>query len=321
MKKELSEIAFVFPGQGSQYVGMGQEIFDNYKEAREIYNTADKVLGIPLTKLCFEGPENELKLTVNTQPAILTTSIAMLSALKKEGIAASCAAGHSLGEYSALVAAGSISFSDALWLVRKRGQYMQDAVPQGEGTMAAIIGMDVEKLIQLCAENGGLGIVELANFNAPSQIVISGKTDAVKTVVEKAKIEGAKMALILQVSGPFHSSLLEPAADKLEKDLHRVDFKSASIRVIANVNAEEEIEPETIKRNLKNQVFRAVLWQQSVEKMINTGINTFIEVGPGKVLSGLIKKVDKNLEMYNIENISTLTAAINGLGGGSSIEQ
>ncbi len=315
----MNKTAFVFPGQGSQYVGMGKDWTERYGKSKAIFETADKKLGISLSGICFNGPEEQLVLTINTQPAILTTSIAVLEVLKQEGIRCDYVAGHSLGEYSALVAAGAISFEDAVWLVRKRGTFMQEAVPPGQGTMAALMGIEEDTVFELCAKASEAGVVEPANYNSPGQIVIAGSTAAVVRAVELAKDFGAKRAIMLSVSGPFHSSLLKPASNKLAAALAQVNIKRAAIPVMANVTADIEIEPDQIRQNLISQVNHAVLWQQSVTKLINLGVTTFVEIGPGKVLSGLIKKIDKNVATLNICDVASLQEALSILKGGAHV--
>lgn len=307
------KIAFVFPGQGSQYVGMGKDIYDAYPTARKVFHHGDEKLGILLSNLCFYGSEEELRLTANTQPAILTTSTAMLKVLEQEGIRPDFVAGHSLGEYTALIAAGSLTITDAIGLVRLRGIFMQEAVPAGKGTMAAVIGLEQEKIFSLCEEASQEGIVEPANFNCPGQIVIAGDVSAVNKAVELAKTYGAKRTVPLAVSGPFHSSLLKNASLKLEEALDKIIISQAWVPVVANYTADFEMSPQEIKDNLVKQVSSAVLWQQSVEKLLDAGVTTFIEIGPGKVLSGLIKKIDKNVEIFNIEDRETLYSTVNFL--------
>lgn len=312
----MRKIAFVFPGQGSQYVGMGKDLYAAYPIARKIFKLADQRLGMTLSKLCFEGPEEELRLTVNTQPAILTVSVAILKIAEAMGLKADYAAGHSLGEFSALVAARALNFEDAVRLVRQRGIIMQEAVPPGEGTMAAMIGLEADRAEALCHEASAAGTVELANYNCPGQLVIAGTTGAIHRAVELAKDYGAKRAVLLAVSGPFHSSLLHPASLRLREALDSITIRAARIPVVANYTAEPETAPEEIRENLIKQVSGAVRWQQSVEKLAALGVTTFVEIGPGKVLTGLIKKVDKSLEMYNIEDGESLKETLAALGGG-----
>lgn len=276
--------AYIFPGQGSQFVGMGLDLGAEAK----YFDKANSVLGYDLKKICFEGPEETLKQTANAQPAILTMSLAMLKQLKDEDLP-SMVAGHSLGEYTALVAAAVLTFEQAVKLVHIRGLLMEKAVPQGEGSMAAIIGLDEETLCKMCQDDKGL--VELANLNTHEQIVISGETTAVKRVVEKAETAGAKRAILLQVSGPFHSSLMKVIAEEYEKELNKIEFKNARVPVVSNVLADYVRDSDEIKKLLVRQLFSPVLWRQSVEKMIDDGISKFKEIGPGNVLTGLVRKI------------------------------
>lgn len=306
----MSKIACIFPGQGAQYPGMGKEIAENYKEAMEIFELASERLGIDMKKLCFEGDEEELKKTENTQPSILTTSIALLEVLKLRGIEPHVTAGLSLGEYSALVASKAISFADAVELVKKRGKYMQEAVPAGEGTMAAIMGLERESVEECLKMASGYGVVEAANYNCPGQIVIAGHTKAVEQACTIMKERGAKRAIVLPVSAPFHSSLLKPAGEKLAKDLENMDIKDNTMPVVSNVNAQVIMDKYEIKKCLIEQVSNSVLWEDSIRHMIDMGVDTFIEVGPGKTLSSFVKKIDKSLYVYNVEDMESLENTI-----------
>ncbi|MBU0672217.1 MAG: ACP S-malonyltransferase [Candidatus Margulisbacteria bacterium] len=281
--------AFVFPGQGSQAMGMGKDLAEKYLDQ------ANEILGFDLKKICFEGPEEALKKTEITQPAILTVSVAAFAALKAKGSPMPAAmAGHSLGEYSALVAASALSFADAVKLVHLRGKFMQQAVPLGEGAMSAVIGLDNNKIKEICAE---VGNVWPANFNSPGQVVISGKKASVEAAGVKLKAAGAKKIIPLAVSAPFHCPLMQPAADNLKIELNKVKISEAKIPVVANVTADYVTKADEIRELLIKQVTSPVLWEDSVKKMIADGITSFVEIGSGKVLSGLIKKTDKNVEV------------------------
>ncbi|HBS60143.1 MAG TPA: [acyl-carrier-protein] S-malonyltransferase [Firmicutes bacterium] len=299
------KIGFLFPGQGSQTVGMGKELVEKYGVAKDIFARADQALGFDLTNLIFAGPEEELRKTTHTQPAILTTSIAFLAVLEKEGLKADIVAGHSLGEYGALVAAGVIAFEDAVRLVRKRGEFMQEAVPLGEGSMAAILGMDRDTVIDVCDRASALGVVQAVNFNCPGQIVIAGAAKAVEKAAEMLKSAGAKRTVMLPVSAPFHCTMMKPAAEKLGLELEKVKFYDAKIPVVANINAEIMTHKDIIKAALVEQAASPVLWEDCMQTMINEGVQSFVEVGPGKVLSGFTKKIAKDAAMLNIEDIAS----------------
>ncbi|MBW9153845.1 ACP S-malonyltransferase [Clostridium estertheticum] len=306
----MSKIAFIFPGQGAQYIGMGKELFENIEECKNIFNIADKELNFELSKLCFEGEIEELNITENTQPAILTVSIAALMALQKHGIKCDVTAGLSLGEYSALVCSGAMDFKDAVKLVKKRGRFMQEAVPVGIGTMAAIIGLEASLVEESCNEAKASGIVEIANLNCPGQIVIAGEIAAVELACEKAKEKGAKRAIVLSVSAPFHSSMLKPAAQKLEIELKNISFDDMTIPLMTNVNGDYVKNKDDIKDNLILQVMSSVLWETIIKRMIKDGVDTFVEIGPGKVLSGFVKKIDRKLKIVNIEDMDSLNKAV-----------
>lgn len=306
----MSKIAFVFPGQGAQYVGMGKEIVENYNVANEIFEKASNVLGYDMKKMCFEGPEAELKKTENTQPAILTTSIAIYEVLKEKAIKPDIFAGLSLGEYSALVAAGVFDFEDAVRIVKARGKYMQEEVPLGVGTMAAFIGLKREKVLEVCDKASQFGIVEPANFNSPIQIVISGEKKAVEKAVEIGKELGAKKAVVLNVSAPFHSSMLKGAGEKLANKLSNITLHNFELPVIANVTADYYTSVSSVKEILIKQVSSPVLWEDSIKKMIHEGVKTFIEVGPGKALTGFIKRISKEVTILNVENLASLEKTI-----------
>ena len=310
--KVLNNVAFVFPGQGSQVLGMGKELAENFECAAQIFNDANSTLGFDLKKLCFEGPEEELKKTAITQPAILTTSVAIYEVIKKKGFIPGVAAGHSLGEYSALTAAKALDFVDAVKLVNLRGKFMQSAVPEGKGAMAAVIGMPYEKVLELTAKDT-TGIVCAANINSPGQVVISGEKNAVEEVSMVCKAEGAKRVIPLAVSAPFHCSLMEPAAERLQVEFGKIQFKDAAFPVVSNVDAGYVTDAKTISVKLIQQVTGAVLWQPSIENMISKGIKTFVEVGPKKVLSGLNKKINKDVKLLNVEDMASLKVTVEEL--------
>ena len=300
-------IAFVFPGQGSQHAGMGKDLADNFDVARLVFEEANDALGFDLANLCFNGPDEDLKLTTNTQPAILTTSIAALRVIEQEsGISSSCAAGHSLGEYSALVCSGAMPFADAVRTVRQRGAFMQEAVPVGVGAMAAIIGLDSDLLETVCNEAAQGEVVSPANYNSPGQVVIAGHSSAVERAMELAKEKGAKRALPLPVSAPFHCSLMVPAGERLNEVLNDIDFANMVLPVVSNVEATPNSDSQRLQELLVAQVSAPVRWDESIGRMIADGVEKFIEIGPGKVLSGLVKRIDRSAASANVEDCTSL---------------
>ncbi len=302
----MSKIAFVFPGQGSQYAGMGQELAQNFPAARRVFEEADDALGFAISGLCFEGPEDELRLTENTQPAILSCSVAVHAVLRERGVEPDYVAGHSLGEYSALVAAGSIEFADAVRLVRKRGRYMQEAVPSGLGAMAALIGMPADRLESVCAEAARGEVVSPANLNSPAQAVIAGHAGAVERAVVLAKEAGARKAVLLQVSAPFHCALMKPAQERLSADLDAIDFKDLAAPLVNNFAAREIRTGAEAREGLKQQVPNPVRWEDSIRKLASLGVGRFVEAGPGKVLTGLLRNIDRSLDGSAVSDLKSL---------------
>ncbi|HEX7424395.1 MAG TPA: ACP S-malonyltransferase [Terriglobales bacterium] len=306
MTSSTFPIVFLFPGQGSQAVGMGKELADNYPVARRTFEEADEALGYKLSQLCFEGPEEKLKLTEITQPAILTASVAAWRVLQEKGLKPDFVAGHSLGEYSAHVAAGTLAFADAVRTVRNRGKYMQEAVPVGQGAMAAVIGVALDKVNEILDEAARGEVCQAANINSPEQIVISGHAGAVYRAIKLATARGAKKAVSLPVSAPFHCSLMQPAQDRLAADLSALSFQNPSCPVVCNVDAAVITSAEASRKALIRQVTGAVRWEPSVRLLINKGASLFIEVGPGKVLWGLMRQIDRSKTCVTVGDEASL---------------
>ncbi|MBC7963328.1 MAG: ACP S-malonyltransferase [Steroidobacteraceae bacterium] len=303
----MSKSAFIFPGQGSQYPGMGKEFAENFPAARQVFEEADDALGFKLSAICFSGSDEELRLTANTQPAILSASIAVLRVVEQEtGLKADYLAGHSLGEYSALVCSGALDFADAVKIVRARGTFMQEAVPVGTGSMAAMLSIEKDLLEEVCREAAQGEVVAPANFNSPGQIVIAGSTTAVARAIEIAKGRGFRKAMLLPVSAPFHCSLMKPAADRLAKVLEGVSVVDMLLPVVANADAAPNQDKQRVKLLLVTQVCAPVLWEQSVIAMAGLGCTRFVEIGPGKVLSGLVKRITREVSTANVEDLATL---------------
>ena len=310
----MSKTAYIFPGQGSQAVGMGKDLFDNFAVAREVFEAADDALGFSLSQMCFSGDEADLQLTANTQPAILTASIAAYNAAIAEGLAEpDFVAGHSLGEYSALVAAGVLDFADAVQTVRKRGMYMQEAVPVGAGAMAAILGLDAAIVEEGCSEAAQGQVCSPANINSPSQVVIAGNAEAIDRACEILKEKGAKRAIKLNVSAPFHCALMMPAQLRLAADLAELEYGDFAFPIVHNVDAEVSFDSSKVREKVTQQVSSPVKWLQSVEALTGNGVGKFIEIGPGKVLTGLVRQIDREVTYANIENSESLKNTLEAL--------
>jgi [acyl-carrier-protein] S-malonyltransferase len=313
----MGKTAFIFPGQGSQYSGMGKETYDAFSCARDAFDEATNALGISLPDLCFKSSEAELKLTHNTQPAILTVSVAVLRVIESRGLRPDFVAGHSLGEYSALVCAGAITLTEAAKLVRKRGKYMQEAVPPGQGAMAAILGLDAKQVCEACFEAGSAGVVSPANFNSPDQTVISGDQGAVRLASEKAREKGARRVMPLPVSAPFHCELMSPARDRLSADLQSVNFSDLRMPLVTNVDAAPILTGGEAKEALIRQVCAPVRWVETIQLLLRCGVETFIEVGPGKVLAGLVRNIAPQVQTHNVDGIRGIEALASVLAGGT----
>tara|TARA_Y100001936_G_scaffold245188_1_gene286770 strand:+ start:585 stop:1520 length:936 start_codon:yes stop_codon:yes gene_type:complete len=310
----MVKIAFVFPGQGSQFIGMGKDFYDHAPEAKKLFEEANNVLGYDLANICFNGPEETLKLTENTQPALLVHSTMALKMLRENGINSVLAAGHSLGEFSALVAAGALNFTDAIRLVRLRGQFMQEAVPVGVGSMAAIIGLPVEAIQELCDRvSSDSNLVQPANLNSPVQTVIAGHKDAVDRVSKDALEAGAKKSIVLPVSAPFHSALMKPAEIKLQKELEDTEFHDLSFPIINNIEAKPITKGKEARESLVKQVCSPVRWAETMQSFIDYKINTVVELGSGKVLSGLMKRFDKSINCYQVGDMDSLSQTLSAL--------
>lgn len=310
----MGKLAYIFPGQGSQHVGMGKDLYDNFPAAKQVFEEANDALGFSLSEICFSGTEEDLALTANTQPAILTTSVAAFEAMKSEGFPMpSVAAGHSLGEYSALVAAGAISLSDAVKTVRKRGEFMQSAVPVGVGAMAAILALPLETIEIACDEAANGEICSPANINSPSQVVIAGNAGAIDRACEILKTRGAKRAVKLNVSAPFHCDLMLPAQEKLEKVLAAIDFNDLKFPIVENVSAQLNSDGSRVAKALTKQVSSPVRWSDSIVSLVAAEITAFVEVGAGKILCGLVRQINRDAKCFNVENKESLESTLSAL--------
>ncbi len=308
------KIAFIFPGQGSQYVGMAKEFIENFEESREVFTAASSVLGYDLAQLCLHGPAEKLNFTENTQPAILAASIAALRPLERRGLTAGAAAGHSLGEYTAITAAGGFDLKDAVALVRKRGRYMQEAVPEGTGLMAAILGMERQDVEKTCHEAAKNGIVAPANYNSPGQIVIAGEKKAVEKAMELARAAGAKKVVPLAVSVPSHCAMMGQAGERLAKELEKITIRDLRIPIVNNAEAKFLRSPGELRSSLVKQISAPLFWEDSINAMAAEGFDTFIEIGPGKVLSGLVKRIAKNAKVLNVEDVKSMNDTLSSIG-------
>jgi [acyl-carrier-protein] S-malonyltransferase len=314
----MGKLAFLFPGQASQYPGMGKDLADKFPAARRVFDEADKALGFSISEVCFTGTEEALKQTANTQPAILTVSVAACRVLEEKGVRPDFVAGHSMGEFSALVAAGGLEFTDAVRLVRNRGAYMQTAVPDGIGAMAAIMGLAPAQVAEICRKAADGEVVAPANLNSPEQTVISGNAAAVKRAVEMASAGGAKRAVMLAVSAPFHCPLMLPAQQKLEADLRAVTFHPLRVPLVNNVDAELITNGDEARESLIRLVTLPVRWEESVRELIDQGVNTFVEVGPGRVLTGLLRQIDRSVHVFNVEDEKSLQITLDKLSQAQS---
>lgn len=313
------QVGFIFPGQGSQVVGMGRELAEHFPAAREVFQTADKALGFSLTKICWEGPEEELKATSVTQPAIVATSVACMGVFQDVGVKPAMTAGHSVGEYAALVCAGAMDLADAIRLTRLRGQLMETSCPNGLGGMAAIIGFDRKRVLEICKEVADAGVAEPAGYNCPDQVVIAGHIRAISEVIARAKAEGAGNATMLPVSGPFHSSLMKAAEEGLARTLEKTSVRKAKLPVVCNVDAQAHTEPAQLKRNLLAQLTQPVRWEESIAAMRAAGVRVFVELGAGRVLAGLLKRIDRSLDTKGVRDLASLEKTIDDFKANTDI--